>query len=87
MNHELPEVITELTKRGITSVLVEAGAKLTTAFLESNLVDKVYWFRAPITIGEEGLSTSIALEQLAKFKQIEHVKLGNDNLDIFDASK
>lgn len=82
MNHELPEAIAELTKRGVTSVLVEAGAKLTTAFLENRLVDKVYWFHAPITIGEEGLSISTALEQLAKFKQIEHIKLGNDTLDI-----
>jgi len=82
-HNELQETIAELTKRGITSILVEAGAKLTTAFLESKLVDKVYWFRAPITIGEGGVSISTALEQLAKFKQIEHIKLGNDNLDIY----
>lgn len=82
-HNELQETIAELTKRGITSILVEAGAKLTTAFLESKLVDKVYWFRAPITIGEGGISISTALEQLAKFKQIEHIELGNDNLDIY----
>lgn len=82
-HNELQETIAELTKRGITSILVEAGAKLTTAFLESKLVDKVYWFRAPITIGEGGVSISTALEQLAKFKQIEHIELGNDNLDIY----
>lgn len=82
-HNELQETIAELTKRGITRILVEAGAKLTTAFLESKLVDKVYWFRAPITIGEGGVSISTALEQLAKFKQIEHIELGNDNLDIY----
>ncbi len=82
MSQELPEVIEEITKHGITSILVEAGAKLTTAFLESDLVDKVYWFRAPIIVGKEGLDVSEALGKLAKFQQIEHIKLGNDSLDI-----
>lgn len=83
----IPEVLQKLTQKGITSILVEAGAKLSTAFLESNLVDRVYWFRAPITIGEAGLSVEHALEQLAKFKKIEHIALGNDNLDIFECSQ
>ena len=87
MSQELPEVIEEITKRGITSVMVEAGAKLTTSFLESGLLDKVYWFRAPLVIGEEGLCVNEALAKLAKFKQIEHIKLGNDTLDIFKCSQ
>lgn len=87
MSQELPEVIEEITKRGITSVMVEAGAKLTTSFLECGLLDKVYWFRAPLVIGEEGLCVNEALTKLAKFKQIEHIKLGNDTLDIFKCSQ
>ncbi len=79
--------INKITEQGITSILVEAGAKLTTAFLESGLVDKVYWFRAPITIGEKGLSVAAALEKLANFKQIEHIKLENDDLDIYECSQ
>ncbi len=87
MGHELPGAIEEITKRGITSVLVEAGAKLTSAFLESGLVDKVYWFRAPIVIGKEGLCVTETLEKLARFKQIEHIKLGNDSLEIYECSQ
>ncbi len=83
----IAEAITKITEQGITSILVEAGAKLTSAFLESGLVDKVYWFRAPINIGEKGLSISKALEQLANFKQIEHIKLGIDTLDILECSQ
>lgn len=83
-NESLEETLTEITKRGITSILVEAGAKLSTAFLENGLVDKVYWFRAPITIGDSGLSIATALEKLANFKQIDHIKLGNDDLDIYE---
>lgn len=86
-NESLKEAITEITQRGITSILVEAGAKLTSAFLQSGLVDKIYWFRAPIVIGEEGLSVTKSLEQLANFKQIEHIKLGIDTLDIYKCSQ
>ncbi|MEQ1789449.1 MAG: bifunctional diaminohydroxyphosphoribosylaminopyrimidine deaminase/5-amino-6-(5-phosphoribosylamino)uracil reductase RibD, partial [Rickettsiales bacterium] len=80
----IAEAINKITQRGITSILVEAGAKLTSAFLESGIVDKVYWFSAPITIGEEGVSVTTALEKLVQFKQIEHIALGNDSLDILD---
>ncbi len=83
-NESLEETLTEITKRGITSILIEAGAKLSTAFLENGLVDKIYWFRAPITIGEEGLSVANALSKLANFKQIDHIKLENDDLDIYE---
>lgn len=87
MSEELPGVIEEITRRGITSILVESGAKLSTAFLENGLVDKAYWFRAPIIIGEEGLDVTGTLAKLAKFKQIEHIKLGNDILDILECSQ
>jgi diaminohydroxyphosphoribosylaminopyrimidine deaminase/5-amino-6-(5-phosphoribosylamino)uracil reductase len=82
----ITEVLQKLTERGITSILVEAGAKLTTEFLESGLVDRTYLFRAPITIGENGLSVKDALGMLASFKQIEHIALGNDSLDIYETS-
>lgn len=88
MGHwSLEEVIAEITKRGITSILIEAGAKLTSAFLESGLVDKIYWFRAPIVIGEGGLSAATALEQLARFRQVEHIRLGDDSLEIYECSQ
>ena len=83
-DHNLSDIVVFLAEKGITRILVEAGAKLTTAFLESGLVDRVYWFRAPIVVGEAGLSATAALSKLASFKQIEYVKLGNDNLDILE---
>lgn len=87
MSHgSLEETIEKIRQRGITSILVEAGAKLTSAFLESGLIDRVYWFRAPIVIGEAGLSATNALSKLASFKQIEHIALGNDSLDILECS-
>ncbi len=83
----ISEVVEKLAEKGITSVLVEAGAKLTSVFLESGLVDRVYWFRAPLSVGDEGISVAGALSKLANYKQIENIKLGNDNLDIFECSQ
>ena len=80
----IEQVLQKLTEKGITSVLVEAGAKITSAFIEAGLVDKIYWFRAPIVVGEGGISVSTTLNKLAKLKIIEHISLGNDILDILE---
>jgi diaminohydroxyphosphoribosylaminopyrimidine deaminase/5-amino-6-(5-phosphoribosylamino)uracil reductase len=88
MSHKsLEENIKEITEKGITSLMIEAGAKLSTAFLESGLVDRVYWFRAPIIVGEGGLSAVGVCEKLAKFKRIEHITLGNDILEVLQCSQ
>jgi diaminohydroxyphosphoribosylaminopyrimidine deaminase/5-amino-6-(5-phosphoribosylamino)uracil reductase len=42
----------ELYKKGIMSILVEAGGKLNGAFLKNNLVDKFYFFVAPKILGD-----------------------------------
>lgn len=76
-----------LAKKGITRVLVEAGAALSTAFLQSGVADKVYWFRAPLIVGEDGLSAVGAgfaseLEKLARWQRVHTQHFGNDSLDI-----
>jgi diaminohydroxyphosphoribosylaminopyrimidine deaminase / 5-amino-6-(5-phosphoribosylamino)uracil reductase len=40
---------------GVASIMVEAGSKVATAFLNEGLVDRLVWFRAPILIGGDGL--------------------------------
>ncbi len=40
---------------GLTRVLVEAGRELGSAFLKSGAVDRIYWFRAPALLGQNGL--------------------------------
>lgn len=47
----LRELLKILGARCITSVLVEGGATLNAAMINSNLVDKVYWFIAPKFVG------------------------------------
>ena len=38
----------------ITRVMVECGPGLATAFFDAGLIDEVFWFRAPVTVGPDG---------------------------------
>ncbi|NLF83736.1 MAG: bifunctional diaminohydroxyphosphoribosylaminopyrimidine deaminase/5-amino-6-(5-phosphoribosylamino)uracil reductase RibD [Candidatus Gastranaerophilales bacterium] len=70
----------ELYKKGINSILVEAGAGLNGAFLKEKLVDKFYFFLAPKLMADkgalssfEGLSTENMDECVElKFGEIRH---------------
>lgn len=57
---DLLSALKELGRREITSVLVEAGARLSTAFLKANLVDKIVLYYAPKLIGQEGTLPLVA---------------------------
>ena len=48
----LAELLQKLGRRGISSVLVEGGAGVATAFLEENLVDRLLVIVAPKIVGE-----------------------------------
>lgn len=77
----------------VNRVLIEAGAQLSAAFLQAGLVDELYWFRAPIMMGADGLSPfpSMALthvDQALPWRRLSSVLLGLDVLDVYacDAS-
>ncbi len=53
---DLAIVLKRLAEKGITRVLAEAGATVNTALLKARLVDRIYWFRSPDPIGDDGLS-------------------------------
>lgn len=84
---DVKSVLAHLAQKGITRVMVEAGQKLNTAFLESGLVDRIYWLKAPVRIGEEGLSAIQGdLEKtLAGWRHVEQMSLPPDILNIFEA--
>ena len=91
INSPLEESVQDLAERGITRLLVETGEKLSTAFLQSGLVDRIYWFRAPIIIGNDGLAAIAGgfppeLAQLSRWEIIKHITLGSDSLDILECS-
>ena len=56
---DLREVLFELGRRSIQSVLVEGGATIAGAFLDAGLIDKVSFFIAPIIVGGREARASV----------------------------
>lgn len=67
---DLSMLLEALTKQGFTRILVEGGPRLATSFLKLGVVDEIYWFHAPLIIGNDGLSAISDLE-LASLKKAE----------------
>jgi diaminohydroxyphosphoribosylaminopyrimidine deaminase / 5-amino-6-(5-phosphoribosylamino)uracil reductase len=85
----LAEAIKTLAQQGITRLFIEAGAELSTAFLQSGLVDRMYWFRAPLVIGNDGLAAFTGglvseLADAARWHVIDQMNLPPDNLEILE---
>ena len=83
----IPDALATMAEKGITRVMVEAGQKLNTAMLESGMVDTLYWFKAPHTIGEQGLSVveGSLKERLAGWKKVDEKMFGVDALELFES--
>lgn len=85
----LSEALNKLGAAGLTRILVEGGAILATAFLKAGLVDRLYWFRAPIVIGGDGLPGvgPLEVDRLAQSVGLRCAgsrPLGNDVLELYD---
>ncbi len=83
---DLAELMTELGKRQITSVLVEGGSTLFGHLFDQGLVDKVLTFISPVIIGGEKAKTPVGGEgvnrviEAFQLKRIKVEKLGDDIL-------
>lgn len=64
--YDLQAVLRELGKRSLQSLLVEGGARVAGAFLDSGLVNKVSFFIAPLIIGGRGAPAAVGGTGAAK---------------------
>ncbi|QBX38359.1 RibD family protein [Brevundimonas sp. S30B] len=76
-------VLTALSRRGLTSVLIEGGGQVAASFLRAGLVDRIEWFRAPNLLGGDGRPcvAGLTLAKLAdapKFRRLSVETLGDD---------
>ncbi|MFI5270455.1 MAG: bifunctional diaminohydroxyphosphoribosylaminopyrimidine deaminase/5-amino-6-(5-phosphoribosylamino)uracil reductase RibD [Candidatus Saccharimonadales bacterium] len=82
------EILAELMKRNIQSILVEGGASVLGMFNDAKFIDKVYSFYAPIIIGGLESKSSIGgqgagpLKDSLKFNQTSIKKFGSNFLVI-----
>jgi diaminohydroxyphosphoribosylaminopyrimidine deaminase/5-amino-6-(5-phosphoribosylamino)uracil reductase len=73
---DLREVIRQLGRREILSLMVEAGAELNGAMLEAGLVDKMVLFYAPKIMGGSGVPMArIPSRFFAKSPLLTNLKL------------
>lgn len=82
----LPDLLQMLYEMGIRSVLVEAGPRLCTSFMQQDLVDKYYLFYAPKLVGGEaapslwGGAGCPGMAQAKQLKQMRIEPIGEDIL-------
>jgi len=80
----LKDLMQELGKRNITSVLIEGGSEVFTSALEEGIVDKAIFFIAPKLIGGDDSVSVIGgkgIEKISQALRLENVKiarLGDD---------
>lgn len=80
-----------LAGQGITRVLSEGGAALNGSLWESGLVEKLYWFRAPVVLGDTGApalacAVDVAPSDLQRLMREDTIPLGSDLLEIYSAA-
>ena len=79
---DLQSVIRELGKREILSILLEAGAQLNGAALQSGIVDKMILFYAPKIMGTGGVPmASIPSSWFAKSPTLQNLKFAKSGPD------
>lgn len=84
---DLNELLLELGRRGITSVLIEGGSGVYTSFLKAGLVDKVHIFQAPLFLGGDALDylQPLGIGQIAtglRLRDVEFETFGDNLLTI-----
>jgi diaminohydroxyphosphoribosylaminopyrimidine deaminase / 5-amino-6-(5-phosphoribosylamino)uracil reductase len=82
---ELSNVLQELGKRSIQSVLVEGGPILAGLLLDAGLVNKITFFIAPMIIGGQDAPSAIGgdgAEKIAAARQLENVSVERRGRDI-----
>ncbi len=74
---DLKDAMQRLKKFDISSILLEGGATLNASMLKENMVDKFYFFIAPMIIGSTGLSAigDLKLEKLSDSIKISDIKV------------
>jgi diaminohydroxyphosphoribosylaminopyrimidine deaminase/5-amino-6-(5-phosphoribosylamino)uracil reductase len=93
---DLAASLVALRRHGIGSILVEGGGALSGALLEAGFVDRLYWIKAPIWLGQgipafggsgergEPGRGAIPLDQARAWTVTEHRALGADTLLVVD---
>ncbi len=82
---KLENILPELAKRSITSLIVEGGAEVAASFVEARVIDKVTMFIAPKIIGGREAKSAIGgegIDQLSEALELQNLKFAQHGTDI-----
>ena len=83
---DLKQLMKKLGQRGIATVLIEGGSELSAAALQDGIVDKVFFFYAPVIIGGQKAPPMIGgtginkVSHAVKVRDLRYRKVGEDLL-------
>lgn len=81
----LLDLLQGLASRGMSSLMVEGGARVAEDFLKADLVDRIWLFEGPGTIGDSGVASPTTSGHVpAGFELVSSETLGEDRLEIFE---
>ncbi len=86
---DIKAVLSALSERGITRLMVEGGAKVASSFIASGFVDEVWLLRGPDMIGTDGIAALdaqplTAITQSPRWTARATEKLDKDTLTIYE---
>ncbi|MEZ2129205.1 MULTISPECIES: bifunctional diaminohydroxyphosphoribosylaminopyrimidine deaminase/5-amino-6-(5-phosphoribosylamino)uracil reductase RibD [unclassified Sinorhizobium] len=81
----LDDLLPALASRGVSSLLVEGGARTARAFLDADLVDRILLFQGPGVIGEGGIESPVKKNDMPSgFAHFRTFVFGDDICDEFE---
>jgi diaminohydroxyphosphoribosylaminopyrimidine deaminase/5-amino-6-(5-phosphoribosylamino)uracil reductase len=79
------DLLAMLAQRGVSSLMVEGGARVASDLLGRGLVDRIHLYDSSVTIGSDGIASPITANRLpAGFVRVDERQVGADRLQIFD---
>ena len=79
------DLLRQLAVRGLSSLMVEGGARVAEEFLKAGLVDRIWLFEGAVTIGESGVPSPITPGHApGGFDLVSDETIGEDRLTIFE---
>lgn len=83
-----PRLLDRCEVDGLNSIFLEGGGALAASFIKADLVDTIYWFRAPILIGGDGLPAIGALglsemKDAPRWQTSATERIGDDVLETY----
>ncbi|CDM57140.1 MULTISPECIES: bifunctional diaminohydroxyphosphoribosylaminopyrimidine deaminase/5-amino-6-(5-phosphoribosylamino)uracil reductase RibD [Rhizobium] len=79
------ELLPALASRGISSLVVEGGARTAKLFLDAGYVDRILFYQGPVVIGQDGIESPVTTTDMPSgFLHKGTFMFGDDRLDEYE---